>query len=97
MHFVSGRDFSWVLLSYGMWLLYHFGLLEAFAVASLANLNSMLCPAVSDPFRGPNWRLWAIGHQFVLCLLAGKLFSLVGAKEPEKKDASGDSGKVKES
>ena len=33
----------------------------------------MLCPAVSDPFRGQYYRLFAIGHQLILIPLQGKL------------------------
>ena len=33
----------------------------------------MLCPAMSDPFHGQFYRLFAIGHQSVLILGVGKL------------------------
>ena len=77
----SFRDVSWAFLSYGVWGVYHFGFMEVLAVVSQANLNSLLCPAISDPFNGPNWRAWAMGHQFLLNLAAGKLFGLLGVKE----------------
>ena len=77
----SLMDWSWPLMAYGLWGLYHFVVLELVAVFSLANLNSMLCPAISDPFYGSNWRLWALGHQFILNLVSGKLFGLLGVSE----------------
>ena len=79
-------DISWAFISYGFWALYHFAFLETLSLFTLANLNSMLCPAISDPFYGPNWRLWAFGHQFILNFLSGKIFGLIGISEDKAEE-----------
>lgn len=44
---------------------------------SQVNLNNMLCPAVSDPFHGRFYRLFAICHQLILIPSLGKLFVIL--------------------
>ena len=42
------------------------------------NLNNMMCPAVSDPFSGPYYRIIACCHQPALMFLTGKVFCIIG-------------------
>ncbi|GFN85948.1 transmembrane protein 164 [Plakobranchus ocellatus] len=70
-------DFSWSMTSFGLLFLYHFIPLQVLAYVSQVNLNNMLCPAVSDPFRGKFYRLFAIAHQFVLIPTLGKVFVMI--------------------
>ncbi|CAI2724952.1 unnamed protein product [Schistosoma spindalis] len=69
-------DFSWVIFSLSIQVLYHFLVLQPIALMTGINLNNILCPAISDPFPGPNYRLWAVFHQSVIILVLGKIFTL---------------------
>lgn len=46
----------------------------------------MICPAILDPFQGPNYRLNACVHQALLCPLVAKIFALLFSPKSEPDD-----------
>ena len=40
-------------------------------------MNNMICPAISDPFHGPYYRVLAMSHQSILVPLVGKLYNFL--------------------
>jgi len=73
--------FNWSLMSYGIWGMYNFVFLQPLAMITLGNLNSVLCPAITDPFRGPHYRLYALVHQFIATIVSGVFWCLFGKSE----------------
>ena len=66
-------DLSWCLVSYGLWAIYHWCIVQAVSVWTLANIGNMLCAAISDPFYGSDYRLHGVWHQFVCTAIMGTL------------------------
>jgi len=72
---------SWTSLSYGAWGFYHYLFLQPLALISLGNLNSILCPAITDPFRGPSYRVHALWHQALATFVSGSFLCQFGRKD----------------
>jgi len=65
----------WPLLSFSMYSIYHWLILQPIGLVTQANLNNMACPAISDPFHGPYYRVVAMAHQSLLVPLVGTAYN----------------------
>jgi len=74
----SSFDLNWYLKSYWVWSLWHWVVMMWTGYFTLANVGSMLCPAASDPFAGPDFRLAGIIHQSLSVAIFGTLAALLG-------------------
>ncbi|XP_071476046.1 transmembrane protein 164-like [Diadema antillarum] len=70
-------DFSWCTFTLGFLFLYHVVVLQIIGVLTQTNLNNMVCPAVSDPFHGPFYRVCAFFHQHALFPLHVKVYTYI--------------------
>ena len=70
-------SWPWVFVAYGIWVGYHWVVMHGISVLTLANLGHMLCPAATDPFAGPDYRLIGTVHQFLMTALSGILAGIV--------------------
>ncbi|XP_065644267.1 transmembrane protein 164 [Hydra vulgaris] len=69
-------DLAWPFLGVLIFFFYMMYFLQSIALMTLVNLNSVLCPAISDPFYGPSWRWFAMIHQPLLILSFGKIYTI---------------------
>jgi len=76
----SFKDFSWTFLTIIVFGSYMYYVLQGFGLLTLVNVNNMICPAISDPFYGPNYRWFAFVHQQLLILIFGKVYTSVVQK-----------------
>ena len=71
------QDLVWMSLSVLIFGFYMFYWLQSLAMISLVNLNNMLCPAVSDPFKGPYYRWYAMVYLTLLNMVFGKIYTVI--------------------
>lgn len=71
------NDWSYAFFMTGLMFFYHWVPLQGLAMLSGINLNNMVCPASSDPFSGRYYRIAAILHQTLCCLIFGRIVRLV--------------------
>lgn len=83
-----GELFNWTLMSYGIWGMFNIVFLQPLSMLTLGNLNATLCPAITDPFRGPHYRKYAMVHQFVATAVSGIFWTFFGKHDstPAKED-----------
>ncbi len=72
-------DVGYSLFSYAAFGVFNFAMLQPLAEWTLANLNSILCPAIADPFAGFNYRLHALWHQLPQAIFGAKIYGLMAA------------------
>jgi hypothetical protein len=73
-------NFHWGIMAIGLLRLYHYLVLQPLSFATDVNLNSMMCPAISDPFRGWGYRVVANMHQTLFIFLHGKIYCFIGSR-----------------
>lgn len=67
-------DFSWAMFTVLVIGFYMYCIVQGIGMMTLANLNTVLCPAESDPFYGPYYRCFALVFTVLLTLLYGKIY-----------------------
>lgn len=70
-------DLAWPAMALSAYSLYHWIILQPIGLLAQTNLNNMICPAISDPFHGPYYRVLAMSHQTILVPLVGKLYNVL--------------------
>lgn len=70
--------YKFILKFYACYYIYNLVLVQPLSFITQANINNLLCPAISDPFAGVYYRLHTLWHQLVLIYMGGKLFALIG-------------------
>jgi len=76
-HLDPPSGLAWPAMAFSLYSLYHWVLLQPIGLMLQTNLNNMICPAISDPFHGPYYRVVAMSHQTILVPLVGTLYAIL--------------------
>ncbi|EDV19890.1 expressed hypothetical protein [Trichoplax adhaerens] len=71
------NDWNYVAMAAGIFLPYNMIFLQFLGVYLEINLCSMVCNAVSDPFAGPNYKIYGLLYMPLLSMFFGKLMTLL--------------------
>ncbi|KAF6019300.1 TMEM164 [Bugula neritina] len=71
------KDMMWPVMSLGILYFIYWIPVQLLCILTEVNLNNMVCPAISDPFYGRGYRLWAMGHCGICILGFGKLYTCI--------------------
>ncbi|XP_030748093.1 transmembrane protein 164 [Sitophilus oryzae] len=70
-------DYNWNVLAYSFLVFYHFTVLQGVSILTNINMNHIMCPLDSDPFRGQLYRTAVFFHEGLLCPLVCKTYILL--------------------
>lgn len=62
---------------FGYYYIYNLLLIQPLSIVTKANVNNLLCPAITDPFAGPGYRLHTLWHQLTAMIIGSKLVILL--------------------
>ncbi|CAH1781600.1 unnamed protein product [Owenia fusiformis] len=71
------KDMNWMIFTCGVLYFIYWCPIQYAAYVSWVNINSMICPAVSDPFYGPWYRIYHGTLQGVLIAIHGKTYTAI--------------------
>jgi len=77
---------TWSMSSLSVFSLYHWLILQPIGLVTRVNLSNMLCPAQSDPFAGPHYRIIAMMYFTILLPLTGNIYNYFTQSTMQKKD-----------
>jgi len=87
------KNWWWAIMTLGILYFIYWIPVQGLCILTEVNLNNMVCPAISDPFYGRGYRLWAMGHCGICILGFGKLYTFISLNilnkiSPEHRRAS---------